>query len=40
MNFIFRLLSGGTAIVEANNKAKAIELMSSIYGKNEFELAS
>ena len=38
MNFIFKLFSGGTAIVSAETKENALKRMETIFGVGQFEL--
>jgi len=40
MNFIFRVISGETAIVAADTIERATEIMQSIFGEQNFEIAS
>jgi len=40
MNFIFKLFSGGRAILTAESKKEAYKRMSAIYGKDQFELTA
>ena len=39
MNFMFRLILGGTAIVSAETKENAFEKMKAMFGEDQFEFA-